>query len=310
MSRRSRKGRPLDGILLLDKPLGISSNRALQIVKRLLDAQKAGHTGSLDPLATGMLPLCFGEATKVSAYLLDSNKEYTTEARLGIKTASGDSEGEVIREQPVAEFSIEEILAVLARFTGQISQVPPMYSALKVGGKTLYKLARKGLEIQRNSRLINIFDIELLSVDLPVLQLRVRCSKGTYIRTLIEDIGETLGCGAHVQRLHRTEVAPFVGEKMWTIDELEELAAQGSGPLDNCLMPSDIALKHLPEIRLDPAQQILFQAGRTIAPEKVSPDTPDQIHRTYGDDRVFLGLSLIDADGQLHPKRVFRVSTT
>ncbi|MCB1756927.1 MAG: tRNA pseudouridine(55) synthase TruB [Gammaproteobacteria bacterium] len=309
MARKARKGRPVDGILILDKPVGISSNRALQTVKRLFNAQKAGHTGSLDPLATGMLPLCFGEATKVSAFLLDSDKTYITEARLGIKTSTGDREGEIIHERPVADFGEAEILKTLKRFTGSIKQIPPMHSALKKDGKPLYKLARKGLDVERESRPVTVYAIDLLEIKLPVLVLRVHCSKGTYIRTLVEDIGEALGCGAHVQRLHRESTEPFGKEKMYSIEELGVLADQGTDALDRCLLRPDTALTGMPEIELNQAQKAFFQAGRMISDGNISADMQDRLLRVYDVNREFLGLALVSGDGQLCPKRVFGLQT-
>ncbi|MCB1803401.1 MAG: tRNA pseudouridine(55) synthase TruB, partial [Gammaproteobacteria bacterium] len=219
MGRRGRqRGRPVNGILLLDKPLGLSSNHALQRVKRLYDARKAGHTGSLDPLADGMLPICLGDATKLSAYLLDADKYYWFRLRLGQTTATGDAEGEILTDRPVGDFSREQIEQACAAFVGKIQQLPPMYSALKHKGKRLYELAREGVEVERQPRTVTIHDLVVESVELPEVEIRVHCSKGTYVRTLAEDIGERLGCGAHVTALRRTGVGPYTEYPMYTME--------------------------------------------------------------------------------------------
>src|SRR5579862_9142002 len=218
--------RQIHGILLLDKPLGMTSNAALQKVKRLFNAKKAGHTGSLDPLATGMLPICFGEATKFSQFLLESDKCYQVEAKLGVKTRTGDAEGEVIAVKPVMDLTCERLEAVLSQFVGQIQQIPPMYSALKIQGKPLYELARQGIEIPREARSVQIYRLQLIDFQAETLKFEVQCSKGTYVRTLVEDIGELLGCGAHVSALRRTVVLPYNEIKMYTLDALEEIHQQ------------------------------------------------------------------------------------
>ncbi len=305
MGRRNKKGIPVHGILLLDKPLGFSSNNILQQVKNLFNAQKAGHTGSLDPLATGMLPLCFGEATKVSAFLLDSDKQYLTDAKLGIKTSTGDREGEVIQKRRVPNLSPTQIEEVLIQFTGELSQVPPMYSALKKDGKPLYKLARKGLQVERMSRDISIHLNQLISYQNSEIRLRVRCSKGTYIRTLVEDIGGLLGCGATVNTLHREFVEPFTNQKVWTLDELQSLAYTDPQALDQTLLPADEALKSYPEVYLDVSQEDYFFAGRPIQAQMDLPD--DRLIRTYAESGKFLGLSQYNKFNQLQPKRVFNL---
>ncbi len=221
--------RPVHGVLLLDKPLGLSSNQALQNAKWLLRAEKAGHTGTLDPLATGVLPLCFGAATKFSQLHLDADKTYETVLRLGIRTTTGDQEGDVLQEQPV-QCSIGEVVQILDKFTGSIEQVPPMYSALKKDGKALYEYAREGKTVERASRKVEIHELEMLDADLsadaPSLTLRVQCSKGTYIRVLGEDIGAALGCGAHLASLRRTETGPFTAATCVTLDALEQMSEQ------------------------------------------------------------------------------------
>ena len=227
MAQVKRIRRNVSGIILLDKPLGFTSNAALQKVRWLLNAEKAGHTGSLDPLATGVLPLCFGEATKFSQYLLDSDKGYETLAQLGKTTTTADAEGEVLQERPVT-VGQADIEAVLPKFRGQISQIPPMYSALKRDGQPLYKLARAGEVVEREPRSVTIARLELLAFEGDTARLAVDCSKGTYIRTLVEDIGEQLGCGAYVAELRRTQAGPFTLAQTVTLEELEAVHAEGA----------------------------------------------------------------------------------
>ena len=247
-ARRKNKGRNVSGVLLLDKPQGCSSNHALQKVKHLFGAAKAGHTGSLDPLATGMLPICFGEATKISAFLLESDKRYHLKCQLGVSTTTGDAEGDVTETQDASTITEQEIRAVLPDFIGEIEQIPPMYSALKHNGERLYKLARQGIEVERKARSVKIHDIEFISLskeDLPddgeqqqvILELKVSCSKGTYVRTLVEDIAKVLHLGAHITALHRLSVGPYEGE-MLTMEQLTVLAEQGTDVLDACLQLS------------------------------------------------------------------------
>jgi tRNA pseudouridine55 synthase len=212
MGRRNRKGRDITGIVVIDKPSGHSSNHVLQQVKRLFDAKKAGHTGSLDPLASGVLPICLGEATKLSGYLLDADKQYAVTCKLGITTDSGDADGEVIAEQPIPDFDEAGLQTIINSFIGEQDQVPPMFSALKYQGQPLYKLARQGIEVERKSRRIRIYEIELLDCSYDSFTLSVRCSKGTYIRTLVEDISHKLGTGGHVTMLRRTAVAGYTLE--------------------------------------------------------------------------------------------------
>ncbi|MGB1580547.1 MAG: tRNA pseudouridine(55) synthase TruB, partial [Nevskiales bacterium] len=229
---RRARGRNISGILLLDKPIGRSSNAALQEVKRLFDARKAGHTGSLDPLATGLLPICFGHATKLSGYLLDADKAYWVKARLGERTDTADAEGEVIERLPVPDLSSRSVLDVLGSFLGEQEQLPPMYSALKHEGKRLYELARAGEEVERKKRRINIYDLQLLSAQADELVMSVRCSKGTYIRTLVEDIAQALGTVGHVAALRHTAVGAFTGEQMIDLPNLHALAEAGVDALD------------------------------------------------------------------------------
>lgn len=303
MSRPRRPpSRPVHGILLLDKPLGLSSSQALQQVRFLLKAEKAGHTGSLDPLASGMLPLCFGEATKLSAYLLEADKRYLTTATLGQVSTTGDSEGELSEPAPIPELSRDSVESVLASFRGEIEQIPPMYSALKKDGKKLYELARQGIEIERASRTVTISELTLVDFDEQHLKLDVSCSKGTYIRTLVEDIGQALGCGAYVSALHRVEVYPFNGLRTYSLDELRELSDQGGvAALDQCLLPMDAALPHLPSVTLNEAQVAKIQLGQKIRCEQ--PSVP--LIKLYDEAGVFIGLGEISAHITLQPKRVF-----
>jgi len=291
--------RNIHGILLLDKRLGISSNKALQEVKRLFNANKAGHTGSLDPLATGLLPVCFGEATKISGMLLDDDKRYQTVIQLGIKTDTGDLEGNVIETKPVPKFNVEEITAVLVQFTGMIDQVPPMYSALKHHGKKLYELARDGLTVDRLARRISIYELHLLGYQTESLELEVYCSKGTYIRTLAEDIGDKLGCGATVKALRRIQSGSFSIQQANTIEELQELDNQ---QLLASLIDVDFPLQALPSIQLNHQQAISIKHGQTI-------DLEEQLRgsvRLY-DQGGFLGLGEMRLDGKLAPKRLFNM---
>lgn len=301
MARRSRaRGRPVSGILLLDKPIGLSSNHALQRVKRLYDARKAGHTGSLDPLADGMLPICFGDATKLSAFLLDADKHYWFRVRLGVSTATGDSEGEVLQTQATDGVGVEQIEQVLARFVGDIEQLPPMYSALKHKGKRLYELARKGVEIEREPRRVSIHSLSLVGVDLPEFELQVHCSKGTYVRTLAEDIGNALGVGAHVTALRRTGVGPYTGYEMYSMDTLEGLAEQGPEALDRLLLPLDTALMDWPAVRVNADTAFYLKQGQAV----LVPKAPTQgwVRIYQGDE--FIAMGQVQDDGRVAPKRL------
>ena len=301
MGRRRQRGRSVQGILLFDKPLGESSNKALQKVKNLYYASKAGHTGSLDPLATGLLPICFGGATKVSGFLLDADKRYRVRIRLGETTATGDSEGDLLEQRPAGAVTAAQVAAVLERFLGEIEQVPPMYSALKHQGERLYKLARQGVEVEREPRRVTIHGIRLLSCDLPEVELEVHCSKGTYIRTLAEDIGEALGCGAHVVGLRRTQVGPFSGEKMVDLATLQATAEQGREALDGLLLPVDSAIMDWPEVRLNSDSTFYIRQGQ---PEIV-PRAPTQGRvRIYDDKDHFIGVGEILDDGRVATKRM------
>ncbi|SHO55287.1 tRNA pseudouridine(55) synthase TruB [Vibrio quintilis] len=311
MARR-RKGRPVDGILLLDKPEGISSNDALQKVKRIYFAEKAGHTGALDPLATGMLPICLGEATKFSQFLLDSDKRYRVVARLGIRTNTSDSDGEVIQERSV-DVTPEQLDQCIDQFRGETDQVPSMFSALKYQGRPLYEYAREGIDVPRESRKITVYEANLIRFEHDEVEMDIHCSKGTYIRTIVDDLGEMLGCGAHVIKLRRTAVAQYPAEKMITLCELESLlqeAQQKEEPpknlLDPLLLPADTAVQSLPEVNLIPELAEMVQKGQAVqildAPDKT------QLRLTKGDERIFIGVGEMNDDGKIAPKRlvVFR----
>lgn len=298
MARRG-KGRNISGVLLLNKPKGISSNRALQRVRAMLNASKAGHTGNLDPMATGLLPLCFGEATKFSSYLLDADKAYIATARLGQVSDTGDAEGNIIQERPVPELNEVQIKEAMARFLGDIEQVPPMYSALKQNGQPLYKLAREGKTVERKARSVTIFDLELIEWNAPDLTFSVRCSKGTYVRTLAEDIGETLGCGAHLVMLHRTHTGGFTGDEMLEFDRLQaERDLEQS--LDGYLLDTDILVAHFPKKDLSAEETARILHGQDIACDQVYADKV----RLYDDQGRFIGLAESAEAGRLQPKRL------
>lgn len=298
-----RKRRSISGILILDKPAGVSSNGALQKVRWLLNSDKGGHTGSLDPLATGVLPLCFGEATKFSRYLLDADKAYEAEVRLGQTTNTGDAEGEVLETRPV-NISLEQAEAVLPQFRGDIMQVPPMYSALKQDGQPLYKLARAGEVVERKARSIHIAALELLSLEGDLLRLRVSCSKGTYIRTLAEDIGRELGCGAHVAGLRRIAAGPFDLSRAVTLDELIALHdEQGSEALDRYLLPCDAGMLDWPQVTLTEHTTYYWQNGQPVR----APGAPvSGMVRVYSHQQEFIGVAEIDEDGLVAPRRLIR----
>ncbi len=301
MGRRHKNGRAVNGILLFDKPFGITSNDALQKVKRLFRAQKAGHTGSLDPLADGLLPLCFGVATKISAFLLNADKKYWVRVRIGVTTTTADAEGEVLETHSTDGVGETELQAVLSRFQGEIQQIPPMYSALKHKGERLYKLAREGREVEREPRVVNIHQLELVACDLPEFELKIHCSKGTYVRTLAEDIGKALGCGAHVTALRRTEVGPYGADGMVTMQELEACASEGFDALDRFLLPLDSALMQWTEVQLSPDSTFYIRQGQPVQ----VPNAPvDGWVRIYGNDGLFIGVGEILDDGRVAPRRM------
>ncbi|QTR48649.1 tRNA pseudouridine(55) synthase TruB [Candidatus Thiothrix anitrata] len=299
MSRRHF--RKLDGILLLDKGLGVSSNKALQDARFLFGAEKAGHTGSLDPLASGMLPVCFGEATKVSGLLLDSDKRYLTTATLGVVSSTGDAEGEKLNPRSIPTLTASAIEEVLQRFRGKITQIPPMYSALKKAGQPLYKLARQGIEIEREPRHVTIHELTLLERTPTTLNFTITCSKGTYIRTLVEDIGEALGCGAYVSALRRERVDPFGAYSMYTLESLRALAdEQGFDALDSVLLPIDAALPNVAALTLSDTQVLRIRQGQRFAVE-VTDDC--DLLRLYDDDGLFIGLGSV-VQGNLSVRRL------
>lgn len=303
MSFPRRLQRSVHGILLLDKPGNMSSNAALQKVKHLFNAQKAGHTGSLDPLASGMLPLCFGDATKFSQYLLEADKRYRFTAKLGIATTTGDMEGEVISEKTVPEISAAKLQEVLEQFTGAIQQVPSMYSALKHNGQPLYALARKGITVERAARTVIIREIILLEQTADTLTLEVACTKGTYIRTLVEDIGNVLGCGAHVAMLRRLTAGAYNEDQMLTMDMLEQLAQEGGmKALESHLLPVDTAVSHWPAINISEAGAYYLLRGQPIiVPHKLAPTT--QIKLIINQSR-FIGIGEILDDGKIAPRKL------
>jgi tRNA pseudouridine 55 synthase len=312
MSRRRRfKGRDVHGIILLDKPSGITSNDALQQVKRIYNAAKAGHTGALDPLATGMLPICFGEATKFSQFLLDADKRYQVTARLGVRTDTSDSEGSVVSVRPV-QVTEEQLHQALDKFRGDILQVPSMFSALKHQGRPLYEYAREGIEIEREARPITIFSLQLESFADDTLSLEVHCSKGTYIRSLIDDLGELLGCGAHVTQLRRTQVAGYPNDKMLNLEKLNQLLdecrEQGIPPrerLDQFLLPMDSAVYSLPEVNMPAVLAAYVTQGQAV----LVPNSPKEgfVRMTVGPEAEFIGVGEIDDDGKVAPRRLVRI---
>ncbi|MGB0495505.1 MAG: tRNA pseudouridine(55) synthase TruB [Kangiellaceae bacterium] len=298
MARR-KKGRPVSGILLLDKPQGLSSNSALQKVKRLFNAQKAGHTGALDPLATGMLPLCFGEATKFSQFLLDSDKGYRVIGKLGERTDSGDATGEITSKRTV-NISKRKLEKALDTFRGDIMQIPSMFSALKHKGQPLYKYAREGVEIERAARPVTIYELELLRFEETEVELFIECSKGTYIRNIIDDLGELLGCGAHVTMLHREFVADYPIDQMITLEQLEKDREEGLS-LDDYLLPMDSGILHLDEVIIDPESANYFAHGQAVNYGSLEEG---QLIRVYDEDDRFLGIAEVDDQDMLAPKRL------
>ncbi|AZG72482.1 tRNA pseudouridine(55) synthase TruB [Shewanella livingstonensis] len=307
MARRP-KGRFIDGIVLLDKDTGMSSNFALQRVKRFFNANKAGHTGALDPLATGMLPICLGEATKFSQHLLDSDKRYLVTAKLGERTDTSDSDGEVVQTRAI-NFSQAELDEKLAFFRGTTQQVPSMYSALKYQGQPLYKYAREGIEVPRESRPITVFELNFIKLEGDELTLDIHCSKGTYIRTIIDDLGEMLGCGAHVIMLRRTQVAEYPYDKMVSLAQLEALLEQAHRQdvapqtlMDSLLLPMDTAVAKFAEINLPDEMLYYVMQGQAIQAAGLKPD--ELVRITIGDERRFVGMGIMNDDGLLAPKRL------
>ncbi|GGO88617.1 tRNA pseudouridine synthase B [Marinobacterium nitratireducens] len=310
---RKPKGRMLDGILLVDKPAGLTSNGVLQRVKRLYGAAKAGHTGALDPLATGMLPITFGEATKFSQFLLDADKRYLTTAKLGVRTTTSDADGDVVEQREVpADLDRARIEALLeAHFLGEIEQVPSMYSALKHQGQPLYKLARKGVQVEVKPRRVTIYEIRMTALRGDEIDLDIRCSKGTYIRSIVEDLGLLLGCGAHVQMLRRLDTGPYKADMMIGLEQLQSLATPAAGSddekgiqarLDALLLPVTSALEDLPSIELEAEQAQRVLQGQRLALRDVA--AVELIKIFERDNGRFLGIAQISDDGVLRPRRL------
>lgn len=301
MARRRVTGRDVRGVLLLDKPRGLTSNQALQRAKRLFGAAKAGHTGSLDPLATGMLPVCFGRATKLSGYLLGAEKTYAVTAELGVATDTGDADGTMTGRSDVPPPAPERVSEVLRSFVGEYEQVPPMYSALKRDGRRLYDLARRGIVVEREARTVRIDSLELERYAWPEFSLSVTCSKGTYVRTLVMDIAEALGTLGHVTELRRLAVGPFAPDGMVDFEALERAAAEGQTALDRLLLPMDSAFADRPTVALAPEAALALAHGRRLA----DPAWPRGLVRLYSAEGVFLGVGEVSADGELATRRLF-----
>ncbi|MBH1925670.1 tRNA pseudouridine(55) synthase TruB [Serratia ureilytica] len=308
MSRPRRSGRDIHGVLLLDKPQGLSSNDALQKVKRLYNANRAGHTGALDPLATGMLPICLGEATKFSQYLLDSDKRYRVIAKLGQRTDTSDADGQIVQERPVS-FTQAQLDAALDTFRGDIQQVPSMYSALKYQGKKLYEYARQGIEVPREARSITVYELQFIRWEGDELELEIHCSKGTYIRTITDDLGELLGCGAHVIYLRRLQVATYPIARMVTLEQLNALVAQAQEQaiapgelLDPLLMPMDSPVENYPEVNLLPVVAGYVKQGQPV--QVAGAPASGLVRITEGEERKFIGVGDIAEDGRVAPRRL------
>lgn len=306
MARRSKKGRDITGIVIVDKPTGVSSNHILQKVKRLYNANKAGHTGSLDPLATGVLPVCLGEATKLSTYLLDADKSYQVTCLLGIATDSGDSDGQIIDQQPIPNITQEQLNLVLKQFLGEQQQIPPMFSALKHQGQPLYKLARQGIEIERKSRHIVIYAIECSELTEHSFTLNVQCSKGTYIRTLVQDIAAILGTCGHVIQLRRTQAAGYTLTQAHSLTQLAHRHESGLTALDDVLLEAHKALPDWPQVKLNAAETLRIGQGQSVQTETLQPS---QILLFDAENR-FMGLAERDDSGKVAPKRLFVQSET
>ncbi len=299
MPRHRRKGRTLNGLLLLDKSPGMTSNRALQKAKGIFDAGKAGHTGSLDPLATGLLVVCFGQATKISDFLLTSDKHYRVLLKLGATTDTGDADGRITCEQDASAVTDAQVWQATRRLTGDIEQVPPMYSALKHQGTRLYRLARQGVEVARHPRVVTVHKLEVTQREDELLYADVHCSKGTYVRTLVEDLGKALGCGAHVVELRRTGLGPFVDPVMYTLKKLEESADTDFSSLDRLLLPVDAALQSWPALAFD---EYMMEEARYGRPVRMHESPPGEIVRIYDVDNRFYGMGTVMEDGRIISK--------
>ena len=302
---RKPRGRVVNGILVLDKPVGMGSNEVLQRVKRLYRARKAGHTGSLDRLASGLLPICFGEATKLSGYLLNADKHYVATFQLGVTTTTGDAEGEVVVRRPVPEFAASTIDRAVARFRGEIEQIPPMHSALKHKGKRLYQLAHEGIVVERQPRRLTIHRFDVLRVDGERIEVEVLCSKGTYIRTLAEDVGEVLGCGASVAALRRIGAGPFEAGDMIELATVESLADAGRSALDAVLRPMEAAVSQWPGVRLPEGVAFYLRKGQPV----LVPHSPTEGWvRIHSEGAGFIGVGEVLDDGRIAPRRLFAPS--
>ncbi len=310
MGMARKNGRDISGILLLDKPTGVTSNKALRRVSGLLNARKAGHTGSLDPLATGLLVLCFGEATKISGWLLDADKTYETVARLGVTTDSADADGSVVSRAPVPAIEQTQLDQLTEQFTGPQQQIAPMFSALKYQGQRLHELARKGQVVERSPRDVVIHELGIEAIAPDQLALRVRCSKGTYIRSLVADIGQAIGCGAHVEQLRRTALGPFADPVMHELADLERLAAADPSALDRRLLDTDAGLIDYPLVSLNGPEAAAFRQGQRVfigAHAGAGPIMPAGSHgvvRVHENGIGLLGVGVVEADGGLAPRRL------
>lgn len=302
MSKR-RRGRDVSGVLVLDKPPGLSSNQVVQKAKRLFNARKVGHTGALDPLATGVLPLCFGEATKFSQYLLVSDKKYWARLQLGIATDSGDADGEVIAERPVTDVDTARIEGALRFFRGEFEQIPSMFSAIKHNGQPLYKLARQGIEIERKARRVTVFSNELVAFTGSQLELEIHCTKGTYIRTIAEELGEMLGCGAHVIALRRRAAGPFDESDMITFETLEMALEEES--LDRFLMPISSTVQTWPEVRLTDSTAYYLRQGQPVIVAHAPTSGWVRLAEILDETSTrFIGVGEILEDGRVAPRRL------
>lgn len=304
--RKKVNKRKINGVLVLDKPVGVTSNAALQMTKRLFEAAKAGHTGSLDPLATGVLPLCFGEATKFSQYLLDADKRYLATFKLGVSTTTGDAEGEIVAKVQVPSLDLSEIDAVLDQFRGKIQQTPSMFSALKVNGQPLYKLARQGIEVERKSREVTILRYDVLEYEGDLLKVDIECTKGTYVRSLAEDLGKALGCGAHVAELRRIKSGPYELAKSVTVAELEKIKEEeGLALLDALLLPVESSIEDWPAINLTELTAAYFKQGQAVQVAKAPESGWVRIFsEVESDEPVFMGVGEILEDGKVAPRRL------
>jgi len=301
LARKPRRGRSVSGIVLLDKPVGYGSNQVLQKVKRLFEARKAGHTGSLDQLASGLLPICLGEATKFSGFLLNADKRYSAVFKLGTTTTTGDAQGDVVESKEVESITRKHLEDVISGFVGEIDQIPPMFSAIKHKGQRLYKLAHQGVEVERQPRRIRIYEMQVTDAGDDTVAVDVHCSKGTYIRTLAEDVGAALGCGAHLHALRRTASGPFDESQMVSLNRLEALAGEGFDALDAVLAPVEAALGNCPQVRLPDNAAYYLKKGQAVLVPKSPTEGWVRLYQ-FGDD--FLGVGEVLEDGRIAPRRL------